>query len=669
MSLDLYEKLSVVGKGSYGEVWLVKQKKDNKQYVIKKMELKNASKREKKAAEQEAKLLSKLRHPNIVSYRDSFNSEDGHLYIVMGYCDGGDVYNRLKQQKGKMLEEKQVVEWFVQIAMALQYMHERNILHRDLKTQNIFLTKSKIIKVGDLGIARVLEGSNDMATTLIGTPYYMSPELFSNRPYNYKSDVWALGCCVYEMATLKHAFNAKDMNSLVYKILRGKMPAMPQTYSKELSELIKAMLHQSPDKRPSVARILRNPYIKKHIAMFLEGTRARRPSSSGSEGRRGSKPEITELPSENLPNRPMSAESTKEGGILTPISEVSSTTEKKEQVIAAPAGSGGDASVNSISSRKMEPVSKKRQSSKTPTKSDQPVTPRKGRPLPQPPSKAGTPRTSSSSKKRVSSAPSSERSRSSSSSSVSSSRDEVTTPRSSEVKRSINSSARARRRELRESQEHNIPPVSSKVGGQVDSSVGRDEADFGVAKKKVVHTKSDPSRISVKKREEHEFNGNGRDTDNSSSSGEEDNPEQVRRREEKEIKQFSSLLETTLHLNEKQSSEDRESPEGSIDPEEEQNCSSPDELVIAPAAPRAPKGIGNSTMTTSGRLMDRIAALRKDIMAGVGIEMLQKAYEIFDQEDGDDIEPLLVKLMGRKNFEIYGGKIWQLKFCEETVFG
>ena len=138
-------------------------------------------------------------------------------------------------------------------------------MHRDLKTQNIFLTKTNIIKVGDLGIARVLENQNDMASTLIGTPYYMSPELFSNKPYNHKvlcvysrsmleiitveapvmlsqkeseevvctrltqpsfysqSDVWALGCCVYEMSTLKHAFNAKDMNSLVYRIVEGKV--------------------------------------------------------------------------------------------------------------------------------------------------------------------------------------------------------------------------------------------------------------------------------------------------------------------------------------------------------------------------------------------------------------------------------------------------------------
>ncbi|TMS19573.1 Serine/threonine-protein kinase Nek4 [Larimichthys crocea] len=159
--------------------------------------------------------------------------------------------------------ERQVVEWFVQIAMALQYLHERNILHRDLKTQNIFLTKTNIIKVGDLGIARVLENQNDMASTLIGTPYYMSPELFSNKPYNHKSDVWALGCCVYEMSTLKHAFNAKDMNSLVYRIVEGKLPQMPSRYDPQLGELIKSMLCKRPEDRPDVKLILRQPYIKR----------------------------------------------------------------------------------------------------------------------------------------------------------------------------------------------------------------------------------------------------------------------------------------------------------------------------------------------------------------------------------------------------------------------
>ncbi|XP_013924559.1 PREDICTED: serine/threonine-protein kinase Nek4 [Thamnophis sirtalis] len=275
MPLIEYTFLRVVGKGSYGEVSLVRHRHDGKQYVIKRLNLKHASSRERKAAEQEAQLLSQLKHPNIVTYRESWEGDNGLLYIVMGFCEGGDLYHKLKEQKGQLLPESQVVEWLVQIAMALQYLHEKHILHRDLKTQNVFLTRSNIIKVGDLGIARVLDNQHDMASTLIGTPYYMSPELFSNKPYNYKSDVWALGCCAYEMATLKHAFNAKDMNSLVYRIIEGKLPPMPKDYSTQLKELIRTMLSKKPEERPSVRNILRQPYIKQQISLFLEATKAK----------------------------------------------------------------------------------------------------------------------------------------------------------------------------------------------------------------------------------------------------------------------------------------------------------------------------------------------------------------------------------------------------------
>ncbi|XP_032177833.1 serine/threonine-protein kinase Nek4 isoform X1 [Mustela erminea] len=290
MPLAAYCYLRVVGRGSYGEVTLVRHRRDGRQYVIKKLNLRNASSRERRAAEQEAQLLSQLKHPNIVTYKESWEGGDGLLYIVMGFCEGGDLYRKLKEQKGQLLPESQVVEWFVQIAMALQYLHEKHILHRDLKTQNVFLTRTNIIKVGDLGIARVLENHCDMASTLIGTPYYMSPELFSNKPYNYKSDVWALGCCVYEMATLKHAFNAKDMNSLVYRIIEGKLPPMPKDYSPELAELIRTMLSKRPEERPSVRSILRQPYIKRQISLFLEATKAKTSKSNIKNSDSKSKP-------------------------------------------------------------------------------------------------------------------------------------------------------------------------------------------------------------------------------------------------------------------------------------------------------------------------------------------------------------------------------------------
>ncbi|XP_023611440.1 serine/threonine-protein kinase Nek4 isoform X3 [Myotis lucifugus] len=287
------------------------------QYVIKKLNLRNASSRERRAAEQEAQLLSQLKHPNIVTYKESWEGGDGLLYIVMGFCEGGDLYRKLKEQKGQLLPESQVVEWFVQIAMALQYLHEKHILHRDLKTQNVFLTRTNIIKVGDLGIARVLENHCDMASTLIGTPYYMSPELFSNKPYNYKSDVWALGCCAYEMATLKHAFNAKDMNSLVYRIIEGKLPPMPKDYSPELAELIRTMLSKRPEERPSVRSILRQPYIKRQIFFFLEATKAKTSKNNIKNGDSKSKPVSSmvsgkaESNHEVVPPQPQSSEGSK----------------------------------------------------------------------------------------------------------------------------------------------------------------------------------------------------------------------------------------------------------------------------------------------------------------------------------------------------------------------
>ncbi|XP_030723278.2 serine/threonine-protein kinase Nek4 isoform X1 [Globicephala melas] len=317
MPLTAYCYLRVVGRGSYGEVTLVRHRRDGRQYVIKKLNLRNASSRERQAAEQEAQLLSQLKHPNIVTYKESWEGGDGLLYIVMGFCEGGDLYRKLKEQKGRLLSESQVVEWFVQIAMALQYLHEKHILHRDLKTQNVFLTRKNIIKVGDLGIARVLENHCDMASTLIGTPYYMSPELFSNKPYNYKSDVWALGCCVYEMATLKHAFNAKDMNSLVYRIIEGKLPPMPKDYSPELAEIIRTMLSKRPEERPSVRSILRQPYIKRQISLFLEATKAKNSKNNIKNDDSKSKPVATvvsgkaELSHEAVPPQPHSSEGSK----------------------------------------------------------------------------------------------------------------------------------------------------------------------------------------------------------------------------------------------------------------------------------------------------------------------------------------------------------------------
>lgn len=173
--------------------------------------------------------MKNLSHPNIVAYKGSF-VDKGILIIIMEFCEGklphmnfivGDMAFHIKKRRAKndFLTETDIMNWFVQMCLAMEYVHGRRVLHRDIKSSNIFLTRNNTIKLGDFGISKVLENTNDAALTVQGTPYYMSPEVCQNKPYTYKSDVWALGCVLYELCTLKHAFNAENLLGLVFKIV------------------------------------------------------------------------------------------------------------------------------------------------------------------------------------------------------------------------------------------------------------------------------------------------------------------------------------------------------------------------------------------------------------------------------------------------------------------
>mmetsp|Transcript_50255 Transcript_50255/g.129370 ORF Transcript_50255/g.129370 Transcript_50255/m.129370 type:complete len:470 (-) Transcript_50255:258-1667(-) len=264
--MEKYNIVKRIGRGANGSAYYAEGKADGKKYVIKQIPIDLPEEREE--AMQEVHHMKELTHPNIVEYHEFF-IDDEDLCIVMAYCEGGDLYSVIQEKmKSKdLFKEEEILNWFVQLALALQYMHSKRMLHRDLKSQNIFLTKNrKVIKLGDFGIARKLQETLEMAQTCVGTPFYMSPELCQNRPYSYKSDVWALGCVLYELATLKHAFDAKNLSQLVLKIVRGTYPPIPSRYSSDLSDLIKAMLEQEPDDRPSVSEILNMPFLKRRAA-------------------------------------------------------------------------------------------------------------------------------------------------------------------------------------------------------------------------------------------------------------------------------------------------------------------------------------------------------------------------------------------------------------------
>ena len=202
-----YSLEKVVGEGSFGKALLCRRRADSKRCIIKQIALAKLNKKDIKATEQESALLSKLQHPNIVSFWESFHSRNSRgspiLCIVMEYADGGDLALLIKNRRGRYMSESQVLQIFVQISLAMKHVHDRKILHRDLKSQNIFMTSSGVVKLGDFGIAKILRNTGELASTQIGTPYFMSPEILQNVRYNNKSDIWSLGCVLFELMCLK----------------------------------------------------------------------------------------------------------------------------------------------------------------------------------------------------------------------------------------------------------------------------------------------------------------------------------------------------------------------------------------------------------------------------------------------------------------------------------
>jgi len=213
---------------------------------------------EKKESYLEGKILEKLDHPNIIKFREVYLTKKPKLTlcIVMDFADGGDLQSRIKSQKGKFFNENQILDWFTQICLAIKHIHDRKILHRDIKSQNIFLTKNGLVKLGDFGIAKCLNATMDKAKTIVGTPYYLSPEIVQNKPYSFKSDIWSLGILLYEMCALKMPFDGLSIADLSLKIIKGIYTPIPNNFSKELKMLVNSLLNVDPTKRPSINDIL-----------------------------------------------------------------------------------------------------------------------------------------------------------------------------------------------------------------------------------------------------------------------------------------------------------------------------------------------------------------------------------------------------------------------------
>lgn len=266
MSLNDFETLKLLGKGAFASVYQVKRKKDGNIYAMKRVKFAAMSSKEKDNALNEVRILASVQHANIIGYKESFyDDESKTLNIIMDYADDGDLDGRIKKhiERRTNFPENEIWKYLIEILQGLKSLHSAKIMHRDLKCANIFL-KSGVIKLGDLNVSKLIKMSQ-MDHTQTGTPYYASPEVWSNKPYDYKSDIWSVGCIIYEMCALRPPFRGNGLEELYKAVIKGKYDPLPKIYSQELQMIIGIMLQVNPALRPDVYKLLMNPLIMKKI--------------------------------------------------------------------------------------------------------------------------------------------------------------------------------------------------------------------------------------------------------------------------------------------------------------------------------------------------------------------------------------------------------------------
>ncbi|XP_029454267.1 serine/threonine-protein kinase Nek9 isoform X2 [Rhinatrema bivittatum] len=260
-----YIPIRVLGHGAYGEATLYRRTEDDSLVVWKEVCLTRLSEKDRRDALNEIVILALLQHDNIIAYYNHF-MDNTTLLIELEYCNGGNLFDKIVRQKDILFEEEMVVWYLFQIASAVSCIHKAGILHRDIKTLNIFLTKANLIKLGDYGLAKQLNSEYSMAETCVGTLYYMSPELCQGVKYSFKSDIWAVGCVLFELLTLTRTFDATNPLNLCVKIVQGNwaMDLDSSTYSPDMIDMVRACLQQDPDERPTAEEILERPLISRH---------------------------------------------------------------------------------------------------------------------------------------------------------------------------------------------------------------------------------------------------------------------------------------------------------------------------------------------------------------------------------------------------------------------
>ena len=265
-----YYTKQVIGKGAYGHAILVEEAKTAHRYVAKIMDLRAMTPKDRLFALSEVRCLAKCAHPNIIRLRET-HERSGKLLLIMEHADEGDLGKQIIARTPSMYyREIEVLFIFLQLCLAVDYLHQKRMMHRDLKTANVFLTSNGLVKLGDFGFSRQYEDtlSEDVGNTFCGTPYYVAPELWRRQPYSKKAEMWSLGVILYELLTLVRPFYDQTIKLLVPKVLAGEYAPIQQKFNPFIIQTCNALLTQDPDHRPLMREIMATPFMQSSLQLL-----------------------------------------------------------------------------------------------------------------------------------------------------------------------------------------------------------------------------------------------------------------------------------------------------------------------------------------------------------------------------------------------------------------
>ena len=253
--------------------YLLRSPSNVNEYVYKSVNVVALNKEEKESILNEINVLKKINHPNVIEVKNDYYSKDNkYLNIITEYAEEGTLEEKYEEQKKKKeyFEENELLDWFIQILLALKCIHEKTILHRDIRLSNIFLIKD-MAKLGNFGVAKSLSPTIKYAKTMVTKPQYLAPEVKQKSNYSYEADIWALGVAFYQLIILDYPFEGSSLNEMQDNIAKGKIKPIPKEckIDEKFIKIIKEMMSVNPKERISLQKIFEESIIKSRIECYL----------------------------------------------------------------------------------------------------------------------------------------------------------------------------------------------------------------------------------------------------------------------------------------------------------------------------------------------------------------------------------------------------------------